>query len=155
MNREGVLRDHLHYLLDGGGAHPSFESVVADLPVDLVGAKVKGLPHTPWQLLEHLRIAQWDILEFSRDPEHVSPVFPDGYWPATEEPPEQEAWNTSVAACLSDLQAMQDLVATAEDLFAPIPGGEGQTLLREALLVADHNAWHLGQLLMLRRLLEA
>jgi hypothetical protein len=151
-----ALRDHLLYLLRGGGAHLDFEKAIADLPARLRGAKPPGQPHTPWRLLEHLRIAQWDILEFSRSPRHVSPPFPDGYWPAGDAPPDDAAWDRSLAAFRADLKAMQDLVADpATDLFAPIPHGEGQTVLREALLVADHNAYHLGQLVLLRRLLGA
>jgi hypothetical protein len=151
-----ALRDHLLYLLRGGGAHLDFDASVADLPVRLRGAKPAGQPHTPWRLLEHMRIAQWDILEFSRNPRHVSPPFPDGYWPRGDAPPDDGAWDRSVAAFRADLRAMQDLVADpATDLFARIPHGEGQTVLREALLVADHNAYHLGQLVLVRRLLGA
>ena len=103
-----------------------------------------------------MRIAQWDILEFSRDPEHVSPAFPEGYWPESEAPPDKSAWARSVQGFRDDLRAMQDLVSDAEtDLFAPIPHGDGQTILREALLVADHNAYHLGQLVFIRRCLGA
>jgi hypothetical protein len=151
-----ALREHVLYLLRGGGAHLDFEAAVADLPVALRGAKVPGVPHTPWRLLEHLRIAQWDILEFSRNPHHVSPSFPDGYWPAGDAPPDEAAWERSVAAFRADLQAVRDLVADpASDLFTPLPHGQGQTLLREALLVADHNAYHLGQLVVVRRALGA
>ena len=156
MNKDTALRDHLLYLLQGGGAHLSFEDAIADLPAKLRGATVSGVPHTPWRLLEHLRIAQWDILEFSRNPKHVSPSFPDGYWPDGDTPPDNRAWDRSVAALRADLMAMQDLVADpATDLFAPIPHGEGQTILREALLIADHNAYHLGQFVVLRRALGA
>jgi hypothetical protein len=151
-----ALREHLLYLLGGGGAHLSFDKAVAGLPAELRGARVAGQPHTPWRLLEHLRLAQWDILEFSRNPRHVSPTFPEGYWPEGDGPPDAGAWERSVAAFRADLKAMQDLVADpATDLFARIPHGEGQTILREALLVADHNAYHLGQLVLLRRLLGA
>jgi hypothetical protein len=151
-----ALREHLLYLLRGGGAHLDFEAAVADLPPALRGGKPAGQPHTPWRLLEHLRIAQWDILEFSRNPRHVSPPFPDGYWPAGDGPPDGDAWDRSLDAFRADLQAMQDLVADpATDLFAPLPHGQGQTVLREALLVADHNAYHLGQLVLVRRLLGA
>lgn len=151
-----ALREHLLYLLQGGGAHLSFEQAVTSQPEDLRGAKVEGSSHTPWRLLEHLRICQWDILEFSRNPDHVSPDFPDGYWPKTDAPPNAEAWEESIRGFQSDLQAMIDLVADpSTDLFAPIPGGDGQTILREALLVADHNAYHLGQLVFLRRCLGA
>jgi hypothetical protein len=150
------LREHLLYLLKGGGAHLNFDKAIADLPAELRGAKPPGVPHTPWRLLEHLRIAQWDILEFTRNPRHVSPPWPEGYWPAGDAPPDGEAWDRSVAAFRADLRAMQDLVADpATDLFAPLPHGEGQTALREALLVADHNAYHLGQLVVVRRLLGA
>jgi hypothetical protein len=151
-----ALREHLLYLLRGGGAHLDFEKAVADLPARLRGAKPPGQPHTPWRLLEHLRICQWDILEFSRNPRHVSPKFPDGYWPKGDAPPDDGAWDRSVAGFRADLKAMQDLVADpATDLFARIAHGEGQTVLREALLVADHNAYHLGQLVIVRRLLGA
>jgi hypothetical protein len=151
-----ALREHLLYLLRGGGAHLDFDAAVADLPPALRGAKVPGLPHTPWRLVEHMRLAQWDILEFSRNPGHVSPAFPEGYWPAGDAPPDEAAWDRSLAAFRADLKAMQDLVADpANDLFTPIPHGQGQTTLREALLVADHNAYHLGQLVVVRRLLGA
>lgn len=151
-----ALRDHVLYLLKGGGAHLNFEQAIGDLPEDLRGAKVEGVPHTAWRLLEHMRICQWDILEFSRNAEHVSPEFPDGYWPETDGPPDAEAWNKSVEAFRADMQAMIDLVADpGTDLFAPIPHGDGQTILREALLVADHNAYLLGQLVFLRRCLGA
>ncbi len=156
MDRDQGLREHLLYLLRGGGAHLSFDAAIADLPVPLRGAKPAGVPHTPWRLLEHLRIAQWDILEFSRDPKHVSPKFPEGYWPPTDAPPDDAAWERSVAGFRADLQAMCDLVADPHtDLFARIPHGEGQTILREALLVGDHNAYHLGQLVVVRRALGA
>jgi hypothetical protein len=151
-----AVREHVLYLLRGGGAHLNFEKAIAGLPRELRGARPPGLPHTPWRLLEHLRIAQWDILEFSRNPRHASPPFPDGYWPQGDAPPDADAWDRSVEAFRADLRAMQDLVANpAADLFTPFPHGEGQTLLREALLVADHNAYHLGQLVVVRRLLGA
>ena len=148
------LREHVLYLLRGGGAHLDFEQALADLPESARGAKVSGAPHTAWRLLEHMRIAQWDILEFSRNAQHVSPDFPQGYWPPGEAPPDDAAWEQSLEAFWADLQAMQDLVSDPNtDLLAPIPHGDGQTILREALLVADHNAYHLGQLVMLRRML--
>jgi hypothetical protein len=156
MNTEKLLRDHLLYLLRGGGAHLGFDAAIADLPPELRGAKPPGVPHTPWRLLEHLRICQWDILEFSRNSRHKSPKFPDGYWPPGDSPPDDAAWDRSVAAFRADLKAMEDLVADPKtDLFARIPHGEGQTILREALLVADHNAYHLGQLVVVRRALGA
>jgi DinB family protein len=156
MDSNKALRDHLLYLLRGGGAHLDFEKAIADLPVALRGGKPANQPHTPWRIVEHMRIAQWDILEFCRNPKHVSPKFPEGYWPHGDAPENDAAWDRSIVAFRADLQAMQDLVANpATDLFARIPHGEGQTILREALLIADHNAYHLGQLLLLRRLLGA
>jgi hypothetical protein len=156
MDRDKELREHVLYLLRGGGAHLDFETAIADLPVALRGARPAGVPHTPWRLLEHLRIAQWDILEFCRNPRHVSPPFPAGYWTAGDAPPDPQAWDQSLAAFRADLRAMQDLVADpATDLFAPIPHGQGQTILREALLVADHLSYHLGQIVVVRRALGA
>src|SRR4051794_1438873 len=135
MTTDQSLREHVLYLLRGGGAHLTFEDAVAKLPKKLRGVRPADLPHSPWRLLEHMRIAQWDILEFCRNPRHVSPPFPDGYWPGGDAPPRPSDWERSVAAFGADLRAMQDLVAdTAADLFAPIAHGEGQTLLREALL---------------------
>jgi hypothetical protein len=156
MKTDQALREHLLYLLRGGGAHLHFDAAVADLPPALRGARPPGISHTPWRLLEHMRIAQWDILEFSRNPKHVSPDFPAGYWPEGDAPPDDGAWESSVAAFRAGLKAMQDLVADPKtDLFARIPHGDGQTILREALLVADHNAYHLGQLVVVRRALGA
>jgi hypothetical protein len=150
------LRKHLLYLLGGKGAHLDFDQAIAGLPEKLRGARPAGVSHTPWRLLEHLRIAQWDILEFCRDAAHVSPAFPSGYWPAGDAPPDKGAWDRSAEAFRADLQAMRDLVSDpATDLFAVLPHGEGQTILREALLVADHNAYHLGQLVEVRRALGA
>jgi len=150
------LREHVLYLLRGGGAHVDFDKAVADLPAELRGCKPSGLAFTPWRLLEHMRIAQWDILEFSRNPKHVSPAWPGGYWPETDAPPNAKAWDRSVAAFKSDLRAMEQLVSDPKtDLYARIPHGDGQTILREALLVADHNAYHIGQLVLLRRSLGA
>ena len=155
MNRQDeALREHVLYMLRGGGAHISVEEALTDWPVNLRAVKPAGAAHTAWQLVEHMRIAQWDILEFSRNAKHVSPEFPSGYWPAAEAPPDASAWEASLKAFRADLKAMEELVKDPKtDLFARIPHGEGQTILREALLVADHNAYHLGQLVMLRRLL--
>lgn len=156
MTQDETLRKHLLDLLDGGGAHVRFDDAVKDFPAELRGRKPEGSPHTAWQLLEHLRIAQWDILEFSRDPKHVSPDFPSGYWPETEAPPDAKAWEKSVQAYRKDLKAMQVLVTDPKsNLFARIPHGEGQTLLREALVLADHNSYHLGQLVLVRKQLGA
>jgi DinB family protein len=148
------LRQHVLYLLKGGGAHVDFEAAIKAVPVALRGKRPKGADHSLWELLEHMRLAQWDILEFSRNPEHRSAAWPEGYWPAKPAPPSPGAWNKSIRAFRGDMAAMCGLVADESlDLFAPIPHGEGQTLLREALLVADHNAYHLGQFVLVRRLL--
>jgi hypothetical protein len=156
MKAPEPLRKHLVELLDGGQAHLDFDAAIANLPVALRGARPEGLPHTPWRLLEHMRIAQWDILRFSIDPTHVSPEFPSGYWPEGDAPPDPGAWDRAVASFRADLRAMKDLVADPKtDLFALIPHGQGQTILREALLVADHNAYHLGQMRILMALLRS
>ncbi|PYS45900.1 MAG: ABC transporter [Acidobacteria bacterium] len=155
MDKIQSLREHLLYLLDGGGAHIDFESVVKDFHVDAVNQKIDGLPYTAWAVVEHMRIAQSDILEFSRSADHVSPKWPEGYWPASDESVDAEGWNKSVESFRSNLKEMKDLVADPSvDLFAQIPYGTGQTVLREALLVADHNAYHLGVLVTMKRLLE-
>lgn len=149
------LRQHLLNLLDMEGAHIGFDAVVKDFPPELRGVKPAGAAHTAWQLLEHMRLAQWDILEFSRDAKHVSPEFPGGYWPESEAPGSDAAWKKSIAEFRHHLSEMKELVSDAgNDLFAKIPHGEGQTLLREALLVADHNSYHLGQLVLLRQMLR-
>lgn len=156
MDTDRGLRDHLLELLRGCHAHLGFEEAIKGLPANLRGAKAQDLPHTPWQLLEHLRLAQWDILEFSRSGDHVSPKWPEGYWPETAAPTDDDAWNQSVEAFRHDLKAMEDLMADPKtDLFAKLPWGTGQTVLREALLVADHNAYHIGQLVTLRQALGA
>jgi hypothetical protein len=155
-NPDKALRQHLLYLLKEGGAHAKFEDVIKDLPAKLRGQKIPNFPHTAWMLLEHMRIAQRDILEFSRNPRHKSPKWPDGYWPKIDAPPSPLAWTKSIATFRKDLKAMESLIRNPKtDLYAPLAWGEGQTVLREALLVADHNAYHIGQLVTLRRLLGA
>jgi hypothetical protein len=150
------LRNHLDNLLRMEGAHISFGAAVADFPARLRGVKPAGAPHSAWELLEHMRIAQEDILDFSRNPGYRDKTFPEDYWPPSAVPPSEEAWDESVKQFESDLKRMRELVADpAQDLFSTIPHGTGQTLLREALLAADHNAYHLGQLMFLRKLLEA
>lgn len=154
MSDNESLREHLVRLLTKRQAHAGWKDILMDFPEALRGKKPDAAPHTAWQLLEHLRIAQWDILEFSRRADHVSPEFPDGYWPPSPEPPEASSWDASVKAFGSDLDAMTALVRDpASDLFTPFPHGTGQTLLREAMLVADHNAYHLGQIVLLRKML--
>lgn len=154
VNHDQSLREHVSVLLKGGGAHVQFMDAIEEFPEAKRGAYVEGLPHTAWQLLEHMRIAQWDILEFSRNPKHVSPGFPEGYWPKTPGPADGAAWDKSFEEFQHDLQEMIKLVKNPKtDLFTEIPHGEGQTILREALVVADHNSYHLGQLVDLRRAL--
>lgn len=155
-SQDKQLREHVIYLLDGGGAHAKFDAVVSDILVQLRGVKPNGLSHSAWMLLEHLRLAQGDILEFSRNSKHKSPEWPEGYWPKTEAPPSETAWSESIQQFRKDLKAMQDLVGNPKtDLYARISWGDGQTVLREALLLADHNAYHLGQIVDVRRLLGA
>ena len=151
-SNDKLLREHLVYLLKGGGAHVHFMDAVEGFPEAKRGAFVAGLPHTGWQLLEHSRIAQSDILEFSRNPKHVSPGFPEGYWPKTPVPPDGAAWDKSVEAFRRNLEEMISLVKNPKtDLYAKISHGDGQTVLREVLVLADHNSYHLGQLVDLRR----
>jgi DinB superfamily len=153
-NQDKALREHVLYLLGGGGAHAKFDDVIKDLPLKLRGMKPENLPHTAWMLIEHMRLAQRDILEFSRNSKHVSPDWPGGYWPKNRAPANAGAWENSVKEFSADLKAMMQLVENPKtDLLARIPWGDGQTILREALLVADHNAYHLGQMVDLRRLL--
>ena len=150
------LRKHLASLMHMKGAHVNLEAAVSGFPSSLRGVKPPGAPHTAWQLLEHMRIAQEDILDFSRNPSYRDKKFPDDYWPSTEAPPNDAAWDESIRKFQQDMQEMQELVAdTKGDLLAKISHGSGQTLLREALILADHNAYHLGQLVFLRKMLEA
>ncbi len=154
MSHETQLRKQLVQLITAEEAHAGFEKAIKGLPVKDRGRVPKGAEHSPWQLVEHLRIAQWDILEFSRDPKHNSPKWPDEYWPKDPEPPSDAAWEQSVKTFRQDQTAMCELISDSDtDLYAKIPGGDGQTILREAFLIADHNAYHVGQLVLLRRLL--
>jgi uncharacterized damage-inducible protein DinB len=151
---EENLRKHILEALSGRGAHADWKASFQGIPSKLRGVRPSGFPHSLWELLEHMRLAQWDILEFSRDAGHVSPEWPSGYWPASPEPPNATAWDKSLRAFDRDLEAMKKLVANRKtDLIAKIPHGTGQTILREALLVADHNSYHLGQVVTVRRLL--
>jgi len=151
---EKVLRDYLARALSWHEAHVDWKKAVRGIPAKDLGKRPKGAAHSPWELLEHMRLATCDILEFSRDPKHVSPEWPAGYWPKKPESPSAAAWQKSVKALEKHLEEMRELVNDPKiDLLAPIPGGSGQTVLRETLLVADHNAYHLGQLVLVRRLL--
>ncbi len=148
------LRRQLVDAMRGHQAHIDFDSAVKDFPPEIRGVKPPEAPHTAWQLLEHMRSAQHDILEFSRNPHYKSPKWPDEYWPETEAPPSNEAWLNSVKSFRQDAEEMAKLVGDPQkDLFEPFAHGDGQTLLREALLVASHNSYHLGQLLFLKKTL--
>jgi hypothetical protein len=156
MKNDKVLREHVLDLLIGEGAHLNFDGVIKDMPENLRGKRPHGGAHSPWEMLEHLRIAQWDILEFIRNPRHVSPEFPGGYWPGSQAPAIEKDWDESAEAFRKNLRELADLVANeSTDLLAALPHGNGKTLLREALLAADHNAYHLGELVTLRRVLGA
>jgi hypothetical protein len=156
MEHDALLRKQLISLLTENNAHAGLEDAVKDMPVNLRGEVPKGAEHSPWQLLEHLRIAQWDILDFSRNPGYKEKKWPDDYWPKSPAPPHEKAWDKSVQSFRDDLKELCDLINDkSTDLFAKIPHGDGQTILREALLTADHNAYHVGQLILVRRLLGA
>ena len=157
MNTDKALRDHVIALLNGRQAHMTFDDAVADFPPALINTKPPHVPYTCWHLIEHLRITQWDILEYSRDPKHVSPDWPVGYWPAQDAQTDLAGWNETIRRFRSDLEAMKAIVADPNtDLFTPIPHGYGgHTVLREALLIADHNAYHTGELGILRQVMNA
>ena len=156
MPMNDPVREQIIKLLQGGQAHLTLDDVLKNFPQSLRGLRPAGAPHSAWQLLEHLRIAQWDILEFSRSAKHVSPKWPEGYWPSSDRPPTDAAWKKCISAIKRDCRAMQKLVENPRtDLYSKIPHGTGQNILREALLIADHNAYHIGQLLLVRRLLGA
>ncbi len=156
MAGDSDLRRRLVELLRGGHAHATFDQTVNGFPLDLIAVRPAGLPHSAWELLEHLRITQNDILLFSIREDYVSPAWPEGYWPGAAGPGRVAQWDESVGLFRADLAAMEKLVLDAgRDLTAPFPWGDGQSLLREALLVADHTSYHLGQLLLVRRALGA
>jgi DinB superfamily len=156
MQKDKALREHLVELLKGGHAHADFETAIKDMPASLRGKIPEGAEHSPWQLLEHMRLAQWDILEFTRNPDHVSPKWPEGYWPKSPAPPNKDAWDKTAKAFRADHKALIKLVGDESiNLFAKIPHGDGQTVLREVLLAADHTAYHLGAFVLLRRMLGA
>jgi uncharacterized damage-inducible protein DinB len=151
-----ALRDQLIEFLRGGSAHADLKAVLDDFPAKLRGAKPKGAAHTPWQLLEHIRIALHDLLDFSTNPNYVQPEWPKHYWPEEEAPEDASGWDTSVAALKKDIADFVKLVGNPDsNLYATIPWGEGQTLLREVLLAGQHTSYHLGQIVLLRRELGA
>lgn len=155
MNQEEEIRNRLAAMLEGRGAHISFANAVEGFPFDLAGARLDRIPHTAWHLVFHMRIAQSDILEFSRRPDHESPEYPGGYWPEEDGPENTDRWHEEIAAFERDLEDMKQLILDPKsDLFTPFPYGSGQNLFREALITADHNSYHIGQLVDLRMLLD-
>jgi hypothetical protein len=153
VTNDNPIREYVIALINSGDAHQDFDSAVDEIPPALRGERPAGSPHSPWELLEHVRIAQSDILEYSRDANHVSPDFPKGYWPPSPEPPTETAWDESVARFRAGREAMAAMVNDDTiDLFAKIPHGTA-TLLAQILLAADHNTYHLGQLVLIRRML--
>ncbi|HEV3197582.1 MAG TPA: DinB family protein [Bryobacteraceae bacterium] len=154
MAGDSALREQLVQLLRGGHAHATFDDAIRDFPLDRIGVRPEGVPYSAWEILEHMRIAQKDILEFSRSAEYVSPQWPEGYWPKSPAPERESQWNESVLALRQDLAQFEALIQDpAQDLNRTFPWGDGQTLLREALLIVDHNSYHLGQLVLVRRIL--
>jgi hypothetical protein len=156
MDHDKQLRQQLSKVLDWQEAHADLSAAVSNFPAELQGKVPEGFPYSAWQLLEHIRLALWDIVEFSRNARHKSPEWPEGYWPKTAAPPNTAAWEHSVKETQQHLDEMRELISDSQrDLFEPIPHGSGQTLLRQALLIADHNAYHLGQLVLVRKALGA
>jgi hypothetical protein len=156
MASTSALREHLVKLLSWGDAHATFDDAVADLPPKLRGTAPSGLPYSPWQLVEHLRITQYDILDFCRNPKYSEMSWPNDYWPPSATPPSAGAWDESIEKFRHDRGGLEALARDpAVDLEARIPHGTGQTYLRELLLAADHAAYHIGELIVVRRLLGA
>ncbi|WP_231460267.1 MULTISPECIES: DinB family protein [unclassified Pedobacter] len=152
MEHKEILIAELKKLLNGGIAHASFQDAISGLPFHLLGAKPYNLPYSIWQLVEHIRIAQWDMFEFSKDVNHKSPEWPDDYWPKETAPKNEQEWEDSLKQINDDLAAFINLIES-EDLFEKIPHGSGQNILREALQIADHNAYHIAEIVVIRRLL--
>ena len=154
MNTDEVVRKQLLQLLRGGNAHMPYDQAVADFPMDAVNIQPPNVPYTPWHLLEHMCITQWDILEFIRDPDHVSPSWPDEYWPAQDAQATPEDWKATIQSFRADLKALQDIVSDPEtDLYAPIPHAKDYTIFREILVVSDHSAYHIGEFGILRQVM--
>ncbi|WDF56590.1 DinB family protein [Mucilaginibacter sp. KACC 22063] len=154
MNNHQILTDEIVKLLQGGTAHASFQDAIDGLAPELRGERPYGLPYSIWQLVEHIRIAQWDMLEFSKDGNHQSPKWPDDYWPKEAAPKDNEAWDNSIKQIESDLEEFIRLLKS-EDIYTKIPHGDGQTILREALQMADHTSYHISEIILIRRLLKA
>ena len=154
MSSDQVVREQLLALLNGGNAHMSFEQAVANFPTEHFNTKPANVTYPPWHILKHIRIAQWDILEFIRNPDHVSPKWPAGYWPHSAEAADKDLWDRTISSFLSNLQTLRDIVADPDtDLYAPIPHAPDYTIVREILVVADHNAYHIGEFAILRQVM--
>jgi hypothetical protein len=148
------LREQLLALIRGGHAHMSFDKVVSDFPIERINTRPPNVAYTPWHLLEHMRIAQWDILEFIRNPDHVSPEWPEGYWPDEKQDADAAQWQATIEAFGSNQQALEAMINDRQvDLLADLSHAEGYTILREILLVSDHNAYHIGELAVLRQVM--
>lgn len=155
MGANASVRSELLFLLRGGNAHEGLEEVAAGIPQKHRNRRAHGLGYTPWQLLEHIRISQWDIVQFIQDPAYVSPPWPEGYWPPNDAEADDDAWQVTLHAILADRQALEDIVEdTTSDLFTPLAHGTGQNVLREVLVVADHMAYHLGELGLMRSVIK-
>jgi len=155
MESDTLLREQLRRLLESDNAHMTLDEAVAHFPREHINTKPPHVPYTPWHLLEHLRITQWDILEFIRDPQYVSPKWPEGYWPTEDTQADETIWEQTLSSFRSDLHALQQMATDPTiNLYAPIPHGNGQTILGEILLVADHNAYHTGEFAILRQVME-
>lgn len=155
MDSDQVLREQLIQLLRSRNAHMSLENAVADFPMEAINQRPPNVPYTPWHLLEHIRITQWDILEFIRNPKHISPAWPKGYWPEQDTEADPSDWDKTLRSYRADLDALEEMVRDPKtDLFTPIPHGDGQNILREILTVADHSAYHTGEFGILRQVME-
>jgi hypothetical protein len=155
QSTRAALVAELTQLLTAGNAHATFDQALADLPAPLRNQAVPEVPYTIWHLVEHLRIAQWDIVEFCLDPAHKSPDWPKGYWPAKDSTVDEAGWQATLTQIRHDQQRFIDLLENpATDLFKPLPHGDGQNILREALLIGDHGAYHTGEIILIRRLLK-
>ena len=155
MTSDQVVRQQLLALLNGGNAHMTFEQAVADFPAEHFNTRPLNIPYTPWHILEHLRIAQWDILDFIRNPDYITPEWPKEYWPDPEAIAHQKQWDKTINSFLENLQSLRDIVSDPEtDLYAPIPHAPDYNIFREMLVVSDHNAYHIGEFAILRQVMS-
>lgn len=155
MNDDNVIREQLIALLRGGNSHMGFDNAIAEFPIEHINKKAPNVSYTPWHILEHMRITQWDILEFILNPEHISPPWPEGYWPTHDTQANEAQWQKTISDFRSDLKTLQELVADPNtDLTAPIPHAKDYTILREILVIADHNAYHTGEFAILRQVMK-